>query len=60
MFRSFKCWLFTKIAPWYAKEIKREADKLPHEKRCSSKKGPYMCDCAKRNLDKILKWIKEK
>ena len=47
---KFCTFLFQKVSPYYAQKFADEVKKLPHEDKCSSKRGPYQCDCAKRQI----------
>lgn len=54
MFKSLNNWIYRRVAPWYIKQFKKEVSKLSHENTCAVFKGPYRCNCAKRNLEKLL------
>lgn len=47
-------WVFRKVSPWYTKRIIEEVSKLPHDPKCGSVRGPYICNCAKHNLEQLL------
>jgi len=53
-------WLWCRLAPWYREQLLGEVCKLPHEVKCTSRRGPYQCDCAKRRISSLLlKTIKD-
>lgn len=49
-----KSLIFKKIAPWYFNKFRELVVKLPHENRCGSMAGPYQCNCARRELRRLL------